>query len=67
VKAELRSLDDGTVTITVETESYLEAQLLKVFFAQTYRAQTPAAVLKLGFTTAQFIPRDRVDPAEQSE
>lgn len=56
MKAQITSLDDGTVTIVIEAEGALEMHLLRVFYAQTYAKDTPARVLKLGALSAQFIP-----------
>lgn len=58
--ASFLTLDDGTVTVVLDAEDALEAQLLAVFFAQTYRGNTPARVLRLGHRRAQIIASDRV-------
>lgn len=54
MKASITALDDGTVTISIETEGALELALMRVFYSQTYAASTPARVSKYGPCNATF-------------
>ncbi len=59
MKAHFQTTSDGTVTVCIEAEDPLETQLLTVFYAQTYRAKQPTAVLHLGPRHAQLMAADR--------
>jgi hypothetical protein len=65
MKARLKTLTDGTVTICIEPENDLERQLLLVFCAQTYRVCVPAQVLHLGSGYLQLMAQDRVHVADE--